>query len=91
MTAPCGIYIALSGTVSRSFFPRPPPPCGGMLCDDVGLGKSIQVLGLILSNPAPEGWAVEKLPARTNEPVPCKATLLVCSGAAAAAAVGAGD
>ena len=52
-----------------------------MLCDDVGLGKSIQVLGLILSNPAPEGWAVEKLPARTNDPVPCKATLLVCPAA----------
>ena len=57
----------LTGQVSRSFFPAPVAhTCGGMLCDDVGLGKSIQVLGLILSNPAPEGWAVEKLPARTN-------------------------
>ena len=72
----------LTGQVSRSFFPAPVAhTCGGMLCDDVGLGKSIQVLGLILSNPAPEGWAVEKLPARTNEPVPCKATLLVCPAA----------
>ena len=69
----------LSSTLSRSFFPAPVAhTCGGMLCDDVGLGKSIQVLGLVLSNPAPEGWAVEKLPARTDEPVPCKATLLVC-------------
>ena len=39
------------------------------------------MIGLVLSNPAPLGWAVDALPARTTEPLPVKATLLVCPAA----------
>ena len=46
-----------------------PPVCGpllrfsvvvaaGFLCDEMGLGKSLQSIMLILSHPAPENWAV---------------------------------
>lgn len=48
-----------------------------MLCDDMGLGKTLQVLSLVLARPSPAGWAVERLPARTDEPCPIKATLVV--------------
>ena len=48
-----------------------------MLCDDMGLGKTLQLLSLVLARPAPPGWAVERLPARTEEPCPLKATLVV--------------
>ncbi|EGB11669.1 hypothetical protein AURANDRAFT_15768, partial [Aureococcus anophagefferens] len=47
----------------------------------VGLGKSIQLIGLVLSNPAPPGWAADALPATTTEPVAVKSTLLVCPAA----------
>ena len=71
-----------AGACSGTFFPAPlAATCGGCLCDDVGLGKSIQLIGLVLSNPAPPGWAVDALPATTTEPVAVKSTLLVCPAA----------
>ena len=72
----------ISGELSRSFFPAPrAETCGGCLCDDVGLGKSIQVIGLVLSNPPPENWAMDRLPSRTSEPLAIRTTLLVCPAA----------
>ncbi|KAH8057339.1 ATP binding protein [Aureococcus anophagefferens] len=71
-----------AGACSGTFFPAPlAATCGGCLCDDVGLGKSIQLIGLVLSNPAPPGWAADALPATTTEPVAVKSTLLVCPAA----------
>mmetsp|Transcript_22890 Transcript_22890/g.52815 ORF Transcript_22890/g.52815 Transcript_22890/m.52815 type:complete len:1079 (-) Transcript_22890:1998-5234(-) len=69
---------AWSGELSRCFYMQQEAgTCGGMLCDDVGLGKSLQVLALVLARPPPPGWAVSELPARTEEPCPVKATLIV--------------
>ncbi len=71
-----------TGELSARFFTAPRlETCGGMLCDDVGLGKSLQLLGLTLARPAPPGWAVETLPTRTAEVLPIKATLLVAPAA----------
>ena len=51
---------------------------GGMLCDDVGLGKTIQMLSLVASNPAPASFgAVHHLPSCSEEAVRIKATLVV--------------
>jgi hypothetical protein len=32
---------------------RPVAPPGGLICDDMGMGKSLVVLALLLANPAP--------------------------------------
>ena len=67
---------------SRHFFPAPAAKtCGGLLCDDVGLGKSVQVLGLVLSAPPDPGWAVDELPLYVTDNVPIKTTLIVCPAA----------
>jgi SNF2 family DNA or RNA helicase len=34
----------------------PALPKGGFLCEEMGLGKTIEVLGLVLSNPPPRNW-----------------------------------
>ena len=31
-------------------------PKGGFICEEMGLGKTIEVLGLVLANPAPKDW-----------------------------------
>ena len=36
--------------------------CGGLLSDIMGLGKTLQTLMLVMARPAPEGWAINKLP-----------------------------
>ena len=47
----------------------------------MGLGKTLQTLMLVLSNPAPKGWAVSKLEGLTasaeSEPIPVKCSLIV--------------
>lgn len=35
---------------------RPRDSWGGFLCDEMGMGKTIEVLGLILSHTADPGW-----------------------------------
>lgn len=52
-----------------------------MLCDEVGLGKTVQVLGCILARPAPRGWGTAKLPATSVSVLPIKASLLVAPAA----------
>eukprot|EP00198_Chlamydomonas_reinhardtii_P009028 XP_001698365.1 predicted protein [Chlamydomonas reinhardtii] len=43
--------------VSADFFPAPVGgTCGGFLCDEMGLGKSLQTIMLIVSNPPPPDW-----------------------------------
>ena len=69
-----------TGEVSSRFFPAPTSDttCGGMLCDEVGLGKSVQILTLILARPPPPGWATAPpLPRSTSTVLPIKASLLV--------------
>jgi E3 ubiquitin-protein ligase SHPRH len=71
-----------TGEVSSRFFTSPcVETCGGMLCDDVGLGKSVQMLGLVLARPAPPDFAVQELPTHTIEVVPIKGTLIVAPAA----------
>jgi len=71
-----------TGELSRYFHVTPPlGTSGGMLCDDVGLGKSLQMLGLVLARPPPEDWPVSSLPTQTYSPVPIKTTLLVAPAA----------
>ena len=47
----------------------------------MGLGKTLQSLMLVLSNPAPAGWPVSSLEGLTKEadgePVPIKTSLVV--------------
>lgn len=53
-----------------------------MLCDEPGLGKSVQVLTLALARPPPAGWAVvPPLPEAAAGALPIKATLLVAPAA----------
>ena len=33
--------------------------CGGFLADSMGLGKTLQMLMLIIKNPPPLGWAIK--------------------------------
>jgi len=83
--APDGTFFyqhRFTGEVTGSFYTAPRlETCGGMLCDDVGLGKSLQLLGLVLARPAPPGWAVPQLPPRTGEVLPIKGTLIVAPAA----------
>ena len=76
-----GTYIYLhkwTGELSARFFPAPrQETCGGMLCDDVGLGKTVQLLGLVLARRPPPDFAVKELPSHTNQVLPIKGTLIV--------------
>ena len=70
-----------TGHLSRTFRAAPPrETCCGMLCDDTGLGKTLQVLSLIALRPAPIDWPCPELrPAVGNgETLQIKATLVVC-------------
>lgn len=55
--------------------------CGGFICDEMGLGKSLQTLMLVLENRPLTGWAVEELQGdevvSRTDPIPIKTTLLV--------------
>ena len=71
-----------TGELTLSFFTAPRlETCGGMLCDDVGLGKSLQLLGLILARPPPAEWPLRELPTHTEDVLPIKATLIVAPAA----------
>ncbi|KXZ54387.1 hypothetical protein GPECTOR_5g465 [Gonium pectorale] len=49
--------------VTPEFIPTPVGgTCGGFLCDEMGLGKSLQTLMLIVSNPPPAGWPAKPVP-----------------------------
>ena len=71
-----------TGELTSRFFTAPClETCGGMLCDDVGLGKTVQLLGLVMARPAPPDFAVKELPIRTNQVQPIKGTLIVAPAA----------
>merc|ERR1739843_46976 len=76
-------YIhSMTGECSAAFHAAPrAETCGGILADEVGLGKSLQLLGLVVGNRAPAGWAAEELPRFTREHVPVRATLVVAPAA----------
>lgn len=80
--------------MSLHFLPAPVSgTCGGFLCDEMGLGKTLESLMLILSNPAPPGWAVsfndvwshfdnkaredEEDEEESDAPIPIRATLII--------------
>ena len=44
----------------------PALPKGGFLCEEMGLGKTIEVLGLVLSNPPPANWVKDGDPVGTT-------------------------
>lgn len=53
--------------LSLHFLPAPTGgTCGGFLCDEMGLGKTLECLMLVLSNPAPPGWATSTAEARAE-------------------------
>jgi hypothetical protein len=41
----------------------PAMPKGGFICEEMGLGKTVEVLGLVLANPAPKDWVKNGDPA----------------------------
>ncbi|KAK9861722.1 hypothetical protein WJX84_002580 [Apatococcus fuscideae] len=53
--------------------------CGGLLCDAMGLGKTLECLMLVLANRTPAGWASLDLEGAVEgpEPTPIKTTLAV--------------
>ena len=59
------------------------PTAGGIVCDEMGTGKSLQFLSLVLAAPPPPGWAVEDddddaaAAAATDGALPIKTTLIV--------------
>ena len=84
ITADGHIVYARKGNfaLSDTFFCAPGPgTTGGILSDEMGLGKSIQTLMLIICNPAPNDWAVQSLPTERSvespDPIPIKTTLIV--------------
>lgn len=44
--------------------------CGGLLADAMGLGKTLQMIMLVLKNPAPQGWAITDY--KESQGVPAK-------------------
>ena len=53
-----------SGLLSHRRFPAPPPVRGGILCEEMGLGKTVELLACIMTNRAPriegvDGMGVE--------------------------------
>ena len=68
--------------LTERFFTAPTVgTCGGFICDEMGLGKSLQTLMLVLENKPQKGWAVDKISneqlVTRTEPIPIKTTLLV--------------
>ena len=69
VTMPNGRLSYLNTISGEQQFWRPPNFCGGILADPMGLGKSLSIIALIASHPAPS------IPRQS--PDFCKATLLV--------------
>jgi hypothetical protein len=67
-------YSPLLGKVASSI---PEQPSGGFCCEEMGLGKTVEVLALCLANPAPALPAPGTL--LRNKKLRSKATLVVCA------------
>lgn len=78
---------AAAGELSRSAPPPDDGPRGGLLCDQMGLGKTVELLALILSNrwsPPAAAAAAAASSAEGSPLLPCGATLVVCPSPIAA-------
>jgi len=51
-----GKKLYYSASCGRMLQDRPPPIKGGMLCDEMGMGKTISTLALVLANRSPPSW-----------------------------------
>ena len=57
------------GAVSDTFFPAPVTgTCRGLLCVEEGLGRSLEIILLVLANPAPPDWGITCVPPSS---IPC--------------------
>ena len=71
------LYVnASTGRITDAAFAAPPPPCGGALCDEMGLGKSVELMALLLARPPPKREAVAP-----RVPTPPRGTLECSCGA----------
>lgn len=48
-----GVRVCINNITHSSQSVRPPPVLGGILADDMGVGKSLQIIALILARPPP--------------------------------------
>ena len=68
-----GINVLLVGSWSRKKFLKPTLPTGGILADEIGLGKTVEVLACILGNRMPDkqqdlvGIQADKLMEQTTD------------------------
>ena len=76
----------LSARLHTAPFLRAGHTAGGILCDAMGVGKTLEVLALTLARPAPPGWAVQPATAGEGGEAWAARSAPVCAALAAAAA-----
>jgi hypothetical protein len=74
-------YFPLGGEYR---FTKPPVARGGLLCEEMGLGKTVEILALILANPSslrpstfPPLLNAPSVPKPITAPIPCHTTLII--------------
>eukprot|EP00887_Chlorella_sp_A99_P003475 scaffold7.g3475.t1 len=79
LTAACGQRYWYSSLLGRAALDVPEQPWGGFCCEEMGLGKTIETLALVLANPAPRPPPGTPTVQREGGLIKSRATLVVCA------------